>query len=284
VAHYELGEDMKGCSAGLYNAVTLLFLLLTLVVFLVVLGMIAKLIPVPDTLRPAAAIVPTFAITPTDTVTPIPTETVTPSLTPSLTITPSPLPPTSTPLPTETATDTPTATLTPTDTLTPSLTPTFTNTPRPTRTPTKTRTPRPPTRTPLPSPTGPTPTKVGDFPFKVQANTPQLTTNFANPALGCSYQGIAGQTFGMNNEPLTGIQVVISSALGFNQTTISGSNPAFGQAGWHVQVDTKPNNLVYTVELRSAQGVPVSDKVSIAFPNACDRNLAIINFILNRPM
>ena len=272
---------MKGCSAGLYNAVTLIFLLLTLVVLVVVLGMIGKFIPVPDTLKPAVSVVPTFAITPTDTSTPIPTETPVPSPTPSVTSTPSPLPPTSTPLPTETATDTPTITLTPTITFTPTPTPTFTNTPRPTRTPTKTRTP---TRTPKPSATGPTPTRVGDFPFKVQPNTPQLTTNFANPGLGCNYQGIAGQTFGMNSEPLTGIQVVISSAIGFNQTTISGSNPAFGQAGWQVQVDTKPNNMVYTVELRTAQGVPVSDKVPVGFPGACDRNLAVINFILSRPM
>ncbi len=275
---------MNRNSAGCFNLITVIFLLLTLVVFIVVVGMLARVIQVPARFQPLnLAIVPTIAITPTDTITPVPSETYTPTVTSTATSTLTPLP-TETPTDTPTVTDTPTITLTPSLTLTPSDTPTFTLTPRPTRTPTNTRTPRPPTKTKVPSPTGPTATKIGDFPFKLQQGTPQLTTNFANASLGCSFQGIAGQTFGLSNEPLTGIQVVITSNVGFNQTTITGSNPTFGQAGWMVQVDTKPNNAVYTIELRTAEGVPVSDKVSIPFPNACDRNLAIINFFLSRPL
>jgi hypothetical protein len=71
--------------------------------------------------------------------------------------------------------------------------------------------------------------------------------------------------FGLKNEPLTGIQVHVSSTAGFNQPSVSGSNANFGQAGWMVQVGSAPNNQTYTVEVQRSAGT-ISPKVQITFP------------------
>jgi hypothetical protein len=268
-------------STGCFNLVTTIFVVFTVLVLLIVLGMIGKVIRPPAGLAPQTATLPETIVLPTDTITPLPSITYTPSytLTASRTFTP-----TNTPTATDTPTNTPTTTQTPSKTPIPSATATNTRTPTKTRTPTVTRTPsrtKPPTatRTATPIVTATQPTA-----FRVQPGTPQFTAQFANPALGCNYQGIAGQVFGQNgSDPLPGIQVNVTSPTGFNQTTVSGSNPQFGQAGWQVQVDAKPNNLTYTIELRNPQGVPLSDKVNITFSGACNGNLALINFVQTRP-
>ncbi len=268
-------------STGCFNLVTLVFLVLTLLVLVVVLGMMGKIIPPPAGLSPLTGTLPSVAVLPTDTLTPFPTITYTPSYTytPTRTLTP-----TNTATPTETPTNTPTITQTPSRTPIPSATTTNTRTPTNTRTATATRTP---SRTKAPTNTrtaSPVITVTQPVPFKVQAGAPSFTAQFANPTLGCAYQGLAGQVFGMTGgDPVTGIQVNVSAATGFNQTTVSGSNPQFGQAGWQVQVDTKPNNQTYVVELRNAQGVPISDKLSVTFPGGCNANLALVNFVQTRP-
>ncbi len=271
------GEIMNR-SAGCFNTVSLVFLVLTLVVLLVVFGMIGHVIPVPVAFAPQTFTMPAILTPPTDTLTPLPSWTFTPSLTYTPTRTPSP---TITPTATDTATDTPTITQTPSITPIPSKTATATRTPANTKPPTATRTP---SRTKAPTNTKQPITATQPAPFKVQPGAPQLTSNFANPSLGCAYEGLAGQVFGLTGgDPVTGIQVNVSAPTGFNQTTVSGSNPQFGQAGWQVQVDAKPNNVTYTIELRNAQGVPISDKLNVTFPGTCDRNLAIVNFVQTRP-
>ncbi len=271
---------------GFFNIITLVFLALTLCVFLAVLGMIAKVIQPPAAWQPKAVFLPTVFLSPTS---PPPTSTETPSLTftPSRTSTPSRTPsPTLTPSGTSTPTDTPTSTPMPSNTLPPSKTltntPTATATkiPPPTKPPTRTR---PPTRTVPPTASGPTATKAGQLPFKVQAGTPVLTPN-TDAVTACAFQGIRGLVYDMNGNPLAGLQIAVTNDSGFNQNTVTGSNPAlFGQGGWQVQLGTAPNNLTYSVELRSNEGVPLSDKVKVTFPNSCDKNLALVNFAQTRP-
>jgi hypothetical protein len=125
---------------------------------------------------------------------------------------------------------------------------------------------------------------VFTFPFQVQPGSPQLTSNL-DTSIGCAFQGIGGQVYGLQNEPLTGIQVNVSSTAGFNQTTTSGSAPQqfYGPAGWLVQVGSTPNNQTYTIEVRGSDGTALSPKVQVTFLGSCDRNLALVNFIQARP-
>jgi hypothetical protein len=209
---------------------------------------------------PSVLQIPTETPTPTSTLTPIPSQTARPTSTPLPTKTPTDVPPTAT------ASDTglpPTATFT--ATLPPTVGPTL-----------------PPTKTPLPTvdPNLPTQTPVG-FPFKIQEGSPAYLANLE--ATGCSFQGVGGQVFGTNGEPLFNLQIAVTSGAGFSTTVSSGSNARYGESGWLAQVDAAANAQTYTVELRNSQGVALSPKVTVSFSGSCDQNLALINFLQTRP-
>lgn len=274
----------------IYNGVTLLFLGLTVLVIVGVAGIASGAItpPVlaPEPTRTAVrsilddegAALPTIVLpTFTPSATTPPTATRTPTATPSPTPTHTPLPPTITP--------TATRTWTPGPTFTPSGTPTRTPV-RPTQTPTSSPTWTPsPSPTFTPSPTGPpaSPTRTpAPYPFIVQAGTPRLRDNFGNGA-GCEWQGLGGTTVNERGEPITGIQVHISGATLNERTTLSGSNPAYGPAGWEMPVGEAPAGNTYTVTLWSGE-IQVSPAVTVTFPGDCQHNLALVNFVLTRPI
>ena len=291
--------------AVILNTITLVFLVLTLVVALGVLALLGRIVPVPGSLRSTTSTLPAVLMIPTDTTTPSPGPTLTPTQTSSPTRTASPLPPTTTPAPSQTPTAPPTMTSMPSNTPLPSQTPT--QTPLVTGSPVLTKEPatrqsatpsKVPSRTKQPTPTKragragqPTPTPVSiqasataapGYPFVVKPGTPLLVAN-PDQATGCAFQGIAGQVLGLNNAAAFGLRVTISSDTGLSYSAITGSNTKFGEAGWLIQVDSKPSSLKYTVELRNPKGVPISDKVPITFPHTCKGNLAVIHFSQVRP-
>lgn len=258
-----------------FNLVTIIFLTLTIAVGIVVAGVAA------DAMEP-----PILAPGPTATLPPILDM---PTLTPSFT----PLPPTETPTYTPSPTETPGPTATasntalPTSTGTAGPTPTFTPGPSGTATirATSTMTLTPTwTSTFTPSPTGPTPTPTNTqspYPFALQEGSPRMRANFANAA-GCNWQGLAGQVITQSNEPVTGVQVRVSGeALGSPLITLSGSSTVYGPSGWEIVVDNKTNNGRYTVALWSGD-TQVSPEVEVVFPNSCEQNLAMINFLQTR--
>ena len=281
---------MSQARIWVFNLLTLLFLFLTAGAIFLVVGIaldsieppilapepsatpLRSILDDPDYVTPLV-IVPTF--TPSQTPLATATPTASPTLAPS--ITPTPLPPTVTALPS--------ATLTAGPTLTPSITPTRTPAP-----PTLTRTPTP-THTPTftltftPSPTGPPPSPtrtLAPYPFILQEGTPLLRDNFGNNA-GCEWQGMAGTTVNELGEPVSGVQVRLSGDSIPDRTTISGSNSAYGPAGWEIILDDAPENLSFTVTLWSGE-VQISPPVTVTFPGSCERNLALVNFVLTRPI
>lgn len=206
---------------------------------------------------------------------------VLPSLTPTET-----LPPTETP----TNTHTPTITLTPTDVPTetpiPSVTPTITETPGPTSTPTETPTPEA-TVTPIPTetPSGPTATftaTTSPFPFALRDDTVQFAPNSINSA-GCAWQGIVGQVFDINGNPLDGVQVHIFGG-DLDRYVVSGSSTQVGPSGFEQPTGNVISHGMYFVELLSAGGTVISPRVEVRFPNDCNGNMAIIRFIQTRPL
>jgi hypothetical protein len=83
--------------SSVYNSLTIIFIALTVVVFLCALLMIVHVVPVPGGFSPRSQNAPTLLVMPTDTATVPPTATPIPTETPI----PSPTPlPTQTPLPT----------------------------------------------------------------------------------------------------------------------------------------------------------------------------------------
>jgi len=267
-----------------FNLLTLLFIALTVGVGIVVLAIAGGSMEPPfwaaeETHEP----LPTFVPTGTP-IAGIPT--LTPSNTPPASNTP-----TATITPTSTQTLTPTITNTPGPTATKTLRPTFTASPTltsvpPTNTPTTTLT-FTPSHTPTftPSPTGPTPTQtntLSPYPFIIQPGSLVVRDNYLNGA-ACNWQGFAGQVINDRGEPGLGLQVRVSAEGLTDLFTITGTNTIYGPSGWEIGVDTKPNGGRYTVTLLSG-GVQVSPTVEVVFPNSCQQNLAIVNFVQTRPI
>ncbi len=273
--------------AQIYNLITILFAVLTL---FAILFFAAKMAAPPPAPTQVAFAVPTVAILPSPTL----TFTLTPSDTPTFTLTPSP---------TITDTITPTTTWTIIPTLTSSLTNTIP--PSSTQAPTSTITPIPPSVTIPPSSTITdtlvvTPTQVpsftatantftqeptqpppSPFPFVLRDNQVIYTMNFANTA-GCAWQGIGGQVFDLNGQPLTQMRVHVFGE-GVDLYTASGSNTLYGLSGWEVPLGTTLTGNSYIVELQSPGGTPISPQITVTFTPDCSKNLALVSFAQTRP-
>jgi hypothetical protein len=129
-----------------------------------------------------------------------------------------------------------------------------------------------------PSPTGPT---LSPFPFDVRGSAPTFTANFANTA-GCAWQGLGGQVFDVNGQPLNNIRIHVFGN-NFEQFTASGSNTLYGAGGWEITVGSGISASTFVVELLSSQGTTISPQVTVGFPSDCNGNLAVVNFIQTRP-
>jgi hypothetical protein len=240
----------------LFNSVTALFGVLTLLMVAMIVAIAVDAMDPPILAPEKTVALPTLAAFGS----PTPGPSWTPSATPLPTVTFTPSPPFS-----------PTPTFTPTVTNTPGPTGTFTVTPSrtpapPTSTPTRTPTPTvslTPTLTPLP--TGPTPTPqntLSAYPFIVQPSS--LILREYSP------------------EPVKNIQVRIVDDNGNVWRARSGTNQTYGAAGWEIKLSSETNNERYELALWD-NDVQVSPSVVIVFPNACQQNLATVNFIQTRP-
>ena len=112
--------------------------------------------------------------------------------------------------------------------------------------------------------------------FQLRHNQVAFTSNFAND-LGCMWQGFGGAVISSDNDPLDGIKVHIYGN-GVDFYSSSGTNPLYGPGGWEIQVADSINNGTYFVEIQSQKGAIISHTVAVTFPQACDGNLAVLNF------
>jgi hypothetical protein len=173
---------------------------------------------------------------------------------------------------------------------------TVTNTPRASNTPTATatRTAIPPTRTytptssrtPTPTATGPTPTPSNTrsaFQFTLQTGSPAYTANIDN-ANGCSWFGISGQVFDLQNRGVIGLIVRWEGPNNTSGEAITGSAPKYGQSGYLIPLGNGPvaSTNTYKVQLRNGSGQPLSEVVVLATFQDCNRNQILINFVQNR--
>lgn len=226
----------------------------------------------------------------------------TPTLLGEITLTPSLEPPTATsttepdePTASPTWTDFPTQTPSDTPTATFSRTPSLTRTPTPSSTPTRTLTPTitstaEPTDTPTVTPVEDTPTPTETptateetFPIVARADTPIYRDAYTNP--GCRWQGVGGDLTLLSGEAGIGyvIRVTGANLAGpINQAT--GTNANYGTSGWEIQVAVAPVSGRYQVQVFTPDGTqPLSRAVELTFAGNCQQNLAIVNFVQNRP-
>lgn len=173
----------------------------------------------------------------------------------------------------------------PTTTNTPEiqLPPTWTQTPTITSTPLPTSTSTPePTATDTPLPDTPTPEATAEAPFVVQPGSNVLVANFANDS-GCSWMGVAGQVFDKDRNPLVGISVHVEGQLAgqlVNQSSLTGSNPRIGPAGYTVNLSDHPiaSSGTMWIQLSDTAGLDLSEQVYFSTSADCDKNLVFINW------
>jgi hypothetical protein len=151
-----------------------------------------------------------------------------------------------------------------------------TETPEPTATQTPTLTPAP-TNTPAATNT---PSGAAVVP---QPDSPRLTTNFANTK-ACQWMGVAGQVFDNDTKAaVTGLAVRIGGQLGtfpVDQTSLTGSAPAYGPGGYELVLSDHPiaSNKTVWIQILDTAGVPLSDKVYFVTSDKCSENLVLFNW------
>jgi hypothetical protein len=251
---------MNDGNAQIYNFISFVFLMLTVVVIVfVVVRFITYEKPV-DT-RPLSAL-PTL-VPPTETATPTEPGTAT-------------APPTFTP--TTTMTETPTLTLTPRNTVEPSAT--ITVTPGPSETPVDT-----PTPINSPEPTLPLVTRTPtDSPFFFALNG-DVRFQQNTSSVGCQFQALGGNVIGMDGlEYPRQLQVrVIGPSL--ERERVTGSSTQYGPvSGWEVPIGTQPLAGEFVVRLESLAGTQLSPDIRVTFPGTCEQNIAIVQFQQNKPI
>ncbi|MBZ0296207.1 MAG: hypothetical protein K8L99_26850, partial [Anaerolineae bacterium] len=104
-----------------------------------------------------------------------------------------------------------------------------------------------------------------------------LTSNFANDA-GCNWQGIAGQVFDANGQPLIGVRVIAMGG-GAMLEAESGTATTYGASGWEIKIGDTPAAANYLVAIYDETRGEFAHGISVEFPGTCDANLALLNFV-----
>jgi hypothetical protein len=156
-------------------------------------------------------------------------------------------------------------------------------------TPTATQTAAPePTVTATPQPTftaTPTPVLAPTLvvQYRQQPGTPAYIQMFRQPELGCNWMGVAGQVFDVEGQPISGIVVVVTGAIGEQQVDlvgVSGAVPAYGPGGYELQLSAKPlaTSGTLAMTLYDLDGVPLIEPLLFDTKSSCSQNLVLINF------
>jgi len=171
----------------------------------------------------------------------------------------------------------PTKTVVPTRTAQPTKSPSATL--APTEEPTSTTAP---TASPVPTGTF-TPTPV-EYDFTVQQGSPTYQENFAHPALGCEWLGLAGQVFDAQGEVVKQLVVRVEGELNgqppIDGLDMTGSHTDYGPGGYELELSLEPvdSSGALSLQLFSLDGRPLSAPVQITTYSSCDQNLILLNF------
>jgi len=104
-----------------------------------------------------------------------------------------------------------------------------------------------------------------------------------NPSRSCSWMGVWGNVFDIQNRPATGILVQMGGYLNrvnYLQTSLSGTALQYGQAGYEFTLTKKPaaskNGLWVRLVDQSMQ--PISQTIHFDTYDDCAHNLILVNF------
>ena len=134
-----------------------------------------------------------------------------------------------------------------------------------------------------------TPTPGPPITFFIQSGTPASMVNFLQHEKGCNWMGIAGQVFGIDGEPLTGLSVHLEGVLDgipINSSTVTGDIPALGPAGFVFQISDHPiaSDGALWLQLLDSSGIPRTGRILLTTHSDCNHNLVLVNFVEGTPL
>ncbi|MCX6053340.1 MAG: hypothetical protein NTZ74_00200 [Chloroflexi bacterium] len=145
-----------------------------------------------------------------------------------------------------------------------------------------------PTATPLPTQIPPTPTPTIApvvVLFDVQSATPVFMVNFIHTSEGCAWQGVAGQLFDKNGDPVLSYIVKVAGTFDgqpFAQITVTGiaSGSPYGPGGYEVVLGNKAVDSIdlLAIQLFDPQGSAITAPLPFSTSSSCTKNLVLINF------
>jgi hypothetical protein len=144
------------------------------------------------------------------------------------------------------------------------------------------------TPTEVPTATLAPPTATPDAPggfFGIQEGSPAaLDASVFHPELACNFMGVAGQAFGLDDAPITGLRVQISGTLNnepVDKLSLTGAATQYGGGAYYeVQLADAPiaSSNTLQIVLLEGNGQQVSAPVLFSTSDSCQQNLLMINF------
>jgi len=152
-----------------------------------------------------------------------------------------------------------------------------------------------PTNTPVASPTEtptatveptltPTAEEAGSF-FQIQEGSPvAMDSTIFHPELACNFMGVAGQAFGLDGIPISGLQVHVTGTLSdqsIDKIGLTGAATQYGSGAYYeIQVASQPiaSNNTLQITLLNDNDAPISESFVFSTTDDCQESLVMINF------
>lgn len=126
--------------------------------------------------------------------------------------------------------------------------------------------------------------RTPEFPFLVQAGTPVAIQNFIQAEAACNWDGIGGQVFDGDGQPVTGLVIRIYGMYDgapLYANVLTGVSLKLGPGGYEYQLGNTPlsSSGQLTIQVFNLMGEALSYPVVVNTQGACDRNLLLVNFV-----
>lgn len=121
------------------------------------------------------------------------------------------------------------------------------------------------------------------FPYMLQPGSPVRVQSFLYPEEACNWEGIGGQVFDRNGQPVTNLVVRIYGLYNgapLYANALTGVSQKLGPGGYEYKLGSKPATPTasLTVQVFSLTGEALSYPVVVTTGGICDSNLTLVNF------
>lgn len=121
------------------------------------------------------------------------------------------------------------------------------------------------------------------YSFAVQGDPKAIDATLFDPNHGCTWMGVAGRAYDLQNGPATKLEVQLFGILNgnlLNLTSLTGTSTQYGPSGFEFTLANKPvaSTQRLSIRLVDQAGIPLSDRVFFDTYSDCTKNLVVINF------